>query len=485
MDEVILVTQLTKVSLANLCYKAKNFNTLKCNDFSSLKSNQMPNKPWRKKYPTKHPIFCSVKGSELHISFIDILDKQCYGASHPKEQRSTNEKQAKDAMIVDMEQLQDLPIRTLSEKLKNVKQLSAEACLFKVHERLRKPNPEAYTPLTISIGPYHHTKPELRKMERLKELYTQSFLDRRTGAGVEECWKKLKDLQGRAERYYGDLDDIKFVDDDEFVKMLLLDGCFIVEFVIRSCLRVLESKIGVWEQNEDDPIYKMTSGMKSNIVRDMLLLENQLPFFVLKTLYDMTTKMIIVFDEKPKLSDMVKTTFLEMLPKINIFSLLDSTEVNTHENGIKHLLQVAAAGALILNLTVLVTGRIGGNCSHVFLTSFGNNHNKVDTIYALYGLQVSFKKLELTSKRNLLQKSHSLRTRFVGWVRTSSNDDFYYKDMYKELNRHYNKSWNVAMAKLRRNYFHSPWAVISTFAAILLLSLAILQTLIAALDLYK
>nr|GMD42107.1 UPF0481 protein At3g47200-like [Ipomoea batatas] len=168
---IILVTQLTKASLANLCYEAKNFNTLQSNhfvelvhttyDFLSIKSNQMPNKPWQK-------ILCCVKGcSEVCM--------------------------AKDTMIEDMEgatYLQDLAnceqLRILSEKLRNVKQLSSESCIFKVNERLRKTNPEAYTPLTISIGPYHHGKPEFRKMERLKELYTQSLLER-ARVGVEVC----------------------------------------------------------------------------------------------------------------------------------------------------------------------------------------------------------------------------------------------------------------------------------------------------------
>nr|GMD43667.1 UPF0481 protein At3g47200-like [Ipomoea batatas] len=153
---------------------------------------------------------------------------------------------------------------------------------------------------------------------------------RRGGVGVEVCWKKLKELEGIAESYYGD-DIDKEVSGDEFVKMLLLDGCFIVEFVIRSCIR----KLGWGQQNGyDDPIYKMISGMESNIVRDMLLLENQLPFFVLLILYDM-----IRDRGNPEFSEMVKIAFLQMLPKINIFSLLD-TEVNTHEDEIKHLLQV-------------------------------------------------------------------------------------------------------------------------------------------------
>ncbi|KAG2726296.1 hypothetical protein I3760_01G106200 [Carya illinoinensis] len=47
----------------------------------------------------------------------------------------------------------------------------------------------------------------------------------------------------------------------------------------------------------------------------------------------------------------------------------------------------------------------------------------------------------------------------------------------KNLNMHCNRSWNLWMAKLRRDYFNNPWAVLSFLAAILLLALSITQTI--------
>nr|GMD05958.1 UPF0481 protein At3g47200-like [Ipomoea batatas] len=214
--------------------------------------------------------------------------------------------------------------KSISEKIENVKQLSSEACLFKVHEELRKTNRDAYTPLITSIGPYHHRDPKLSKMERLKALYLQSFLKRahEKGFGVADCLKKLKDLKDRAERYYGDDHDIKV--GDEFVEMLLLDGCFIVEFLIK----VAYERKGA---EKYDPIFKIC-GTKNSVVRDMLLLENQLPFFVLRELYDM-----ISIPSKLEFSEMVKRTLASVLPKINVISIL-STNVNIQE--IKHFLEV-------------------------------------------------------------------------------------------------------------------------------------------------
>ncbi|XP_031103984.1 uncharacterized protein LOC116007451 [Ipomoea triloba] len=559
-------------------------------------------------------------------------------ASHigdnPQEQNSTNEK-AKDTMIEDMEgarHLQDLancePLRILSEKLKNVKQLSSEACIFKVHEMLHKTKPEAYTPLTISIGPYHHGKPEFRKMERLKELYTQSFMGRlelelythvqslsegvgveelytesllnRAGAGVEECWKKLKELEGRAKRYYGDEIEEK-VSGDKFVKMLLLDGCFIVEYVFRSYLGMK----GKGQQYGNDPIYMQ------NIVRDMLLLENQLPFFVLQALYDMISN-----PGNPEFLEMVKFVFRS---KINTITL-PNTKVKPQE--IKHLLQIVhilcqpqpqlqnnrqiqqkkakakacssscyfwkqpqdqGQGGSDIESNSLSNGQDRRQFFRCFLSKFWgrgvimqfSSQSKDEDKELLYSIRtaselheagVHFKKvgniigtssdqtislfdikfnhgvLEIPSFalydttetlfRNLIAYEQHLppdvhpiyftdyavfmddlinTEKNVNLLRLknvfinklgddkevtclfnnlnkevwSFHDDFYYRDVCKELNRHCKKPWNVLMAKLRRDYFHTPWAGISTFAAILLLSLAIAQTVLSALQLHN
>ncbi|KAF5465139.1 hypothetical protein F2P56_015170 [Juglans regia] len=52
-----------------------------------------------------------------------------------------------------------------------------------------------------------------------------------------------------------------------------------------------------------------------------------------------------------------------------------------------------------------------------------------------------------------------------------------YARTFKNLNIHCKRRRNVWMAKLRRDYFSSPWALLSFLAAVLLLALAIAQTI--------
>ncbi|KAG6667793.1 hypothetical protein I3843_01G116800 [Carya illinoinensis] len=72
------------------------------------------------------------------------------------------------------------------------------------------------------------------------------------------------------------------------------------------------------------------------------------------------------------------------------------------------------------------------------------------------------------------------RNRFCHY--TYFGRDFYYAGIIKEVNKHCDRPWNRWMAKLRGDYFNSPWALLSVLAAVLLLPLAIAQTVFSILS---
>ena len=67
------------------------------------------------------------------------------------------------------------------------------------------------------------------------------------------------------------------------------------------------------------------------------------------------------------------------------------------------------------------------------------------------------------------------------WFVSSTNSvkglspSFFYSGVCNEVNQHYHNIWIVIMEKLRHDYFNSPWATVSTIAAIVLLFLTIVQ----------
>lgn len=61
--------------------------------------------------------------------------------------------------------------------------LVSRCCIYKVPQKIRKLNEEAYTPSIVSIGPFHHADKRLESMEDLKLRYLKSFLERTSRRG--------------------------------------------------------------------------------------------------------------------------------------------------------------------------------------------------------------------------------------------------------------------------------------------------------------
>ncbi|WVZ15217.1 hypothetical protein V8G54_012783 [Vigna mungo] len=106
-----------------------------------------------------------------------------------------------------------------------------EQCIYRVPHKIRQPNQQAYTPRVVSIGPIHTPfRPggdiRLEPMENLKLQYLKSLFTR-SQLSVEECVCKLKEW----------------------------------ERIIRLC-------------------YAEPPWLANDVVFDLILLENQLPFFV-------------------------------------------------------------------------------------------------------------------------------------------------------------------------------------------------------------
>ncbi|KAI7980507.1 UPF0481 protein [Camellia lanceoleosa] len=76
-------------------------------------------------------------------------------------------------------------------------------CIFRVHEGLRNVNKEAYTPMLVSIGPYHYGQTKLLAMEKHKERYLKLVLQR-TNQTEKYYLDSMKKLEERARKYYAD-----------------------------------------------------------------------------------------------------------------------------------------------------------------------------------------------------------------------------------------------------------------------------------------
>ncbi|KAF5477612.1 hypothetical protein F2P56_004232 [Juglans regia] len=188
--------------------------------------------------------------------------------------------------------------KTLSTRVKEIGEnhvgLTRNAKMYKVHEQLRHVNAKAYKPTLLAIGPYHNQdKVGQGFMKEHKLLYLRQMLQRTKGS-VEKYMKELSKLEVPARNYY--VDQCIHRTQDKFVEMMILDGCFIIELFRKYKSFKDDNATISTDQHErqdstykDDPIFQMT-WMVPRIARDLLLFENQLPFFVLVKLFGIMSK---------------------------------------------------------------------------------------------------------------------------------------------------------------------------------------------------
>lgn len=151
----------------------------------------------------------------------------------------------------------------------------AKLSIYRVPKSQREGDEKAYVPQMVSIGPFHRGKRRLREMERHK-WRSLSMVLRRTGHDVRLYLDTVRALEDRARACYEG--HIPMTSDD-FVEAMMLDGCFMLE-LFRGATGEGFPALGY---SRHDPVFAMRGAMHC-IQRDMIMLENQIPLFVLDRL---------------------------------------------------------------------------------------------------------------------------------------------------------------------------------------------------------
>ncbi|GKV24682.1 hypothetical protein SLEP1_g34266 [Rubroshorea leprosula] len=181
-------------------------------------------------------------------------------------------------------------------------------CIYRVPMDIRGMEPRAYSPRIISIGPYHHgDKKRLQKMEKLKKQSIDRLFESTQPNGVKKHTVKnaMEELEQEARSCYED--HIK-ISREDFVEMMLVDGCFVIE-LFRE-LKQHNFKYAPSIQRWMLPILR----------RDMIMLENQLPFCVLQKLFELTSSSA---ESNTSLGDQALQFFVPLLqgdPTLNCIS---------------------------------------------------------------------------------------------------------------------------------------------------------------------
>ncbi|KAL3746555.1 hypothetical protein ACJRO7_015507 [Eucalyptus globulus] len=409
--------------------------------------------------------------------------------------------------------------------------------IFRIPRPLRGIDPKAEEPEILSIGPYHRGRPQVLAFEKFKPLFLSRFLGR-TEKDLKGLTELVAGMESSARACYSEHVDMTSCD---FVQMMLLDGCFVVEFL----LHIFGSG---HETDEHDPIFARPQIIPI-LIRDLLKLENQIPYSLLQSLFNGAVPLDLV-EELGTLATLAFKLFTLAYPRsmalikpwwnreyehlLDLFysSLSPRRQVHPKSRkkswssaqsvpcvtelgpcGIKFkskkadsLLDISFRRRVLRipdipikdfvnsvlikpvlqlpNITIddfMTTMLI--NC--VSLEQCRENRSKYMTDY------VSFMHCLINRPKDVsLLRSEGIIALFshddqrvadlfnkLGKNISYNVHDCFLSEQFKELESYYHSDW----AKMMRTYFSSPWSVISLFSAFLVILLAIIQTYVAIL----
>ncbi|KAL6658408.1 hypothetical protein ACP70R_003994 [Stipagrostis hirtigluma subsp. patula] len=125
-------------------------------------------------------------------------------------------------------------------------------------------------PCVVAIGPYHNGRPHLQEMEEVKQAAAYSFCNA-PGRSFKEVYQKVFSVAGDARRCY-DASSVAHLSDAALATMMFLDGCFLMQLMTKP---------------EDPPIVGRILSHGPRILKDVFLLENQIPWLVLEALMEL------------------------------------------------------------------------------------------------------------------------------------------------------------------------------------------------------
>ncbi|KAK4592755.1 hypothetical protein RGQ29_017056 [Quercus rubra] len=336
-----------------------------------------------------------------------------------------------------------------------------ECCIYKVPPKLLKVNKDSYTPMIISIGPFHHGKENLKKMEELKRRY---FMDAcyQTMKNKNDLAKFIQVKEVEIRRCYAEILDFS---SEDFVKMIASDSVFIIEHLWRTKQKLLKSSDSDGTSNSCKCTWRMEKEypwLSYNILQDLILLKNQVPFFVVEELYNSAYHNLPYDDRRCQQNEdksFPDRKFGKSIKRLPSVTKLPEAGVEFREVKNRHLLDIKFEKSRLLekfpclNLSWLISCFPCFNINLMALEQFHYPRKAYicNYIVLLDHLINTAEDVDLLVEKKV----------FVNWL--GSN---------KAIHVDYTGSWNKLMASLKSQYFRDFWRGTTTFAGILVLFFA-------------
>ncbi|KAG7942524.1 hypothetical protein I3843_16G107500 [Carya illinoinensis] len=359
-------------------------------------------------------------------------------------------------------------------------------------------------------------------MENCKLRFFRKFMER-TNINEEKLASIIQDSEEKVRGCYAEA--IPF-DPDTLMQIILVDASFIIEYFCRY-----------WSDTwrDDELIKDLEQWRMRQIILDLRLLENQLPFFIIEKLYELLPL------ESPSTypSSFLELTFNSYLSKWNIQMIrddgIDSKEVMHFLDLMRYFYlcprrslpersfkvvdkmycasQLAEAGLKFKSISARSIVGLKFNEGVLEIPAFTFDRERetyVRKLLALeqchypferyvtdYYIMLDFlintgKDVDLLVDKKIIKKTRlsaniipTLAGNFctgISW--RDVNDDYY--DLCTQLVDFRRKHWYVTLkSSLKRDYFRTTWMGAATVGAIILLILTLIQTICTVIPIFK
>ncbi|KAM0051085.1 hypothetical protein Hdeb2414_s0007g00231261 [Helianthus debilis subsp. tardiflorus] len=415
-------------------------------------------------------------------------------------------------MVGDTNMIQDSVVQRLHCRVKK-EESQFSPSIYMAPRTLRDMSPSSFNPQVVSIGPLHREDEKVQAFEVRKTSYLINLM-RRSKSPQQEILKLC------VQKVYASMEQIKACyvwtkaySDAEIADMMIMDACFILEFLSKERIE------GVLQHHV--------------IFIDLILLENQIPFYILDEIFQCT---VLKFDPNASLLELtyrilayanifkgrininaisVNNThhILSLLhqcykPPVNIITTTNPTTtipsvVNLDRAGVKfkpnkdltwrmgmevELYMFPCFFGFLSKPTLRIPVLKIYDSTEIILRNLiayeqsGRTHSYVTSYaIAMYMLVDTQEDVEKLVDSGVLVNAMGSNDEAANMINSICKGpilaDFFYEEQWVKLSKYCDAYWPKYIANLKRTYFSSPWNIIALVAGIILFTLTVVQTI--------
>ncbi|XP_040371430.1 UPF0481 protein At3g47200-like isoform X2 [Rosa chinensis] len=374
----------------------------------------------------------------------------------------------------DMASMNEAPSRSITsleqsskEKLfKNIEEAEARLCQFqsskpkiqRVPDMLRDhPNLEKYyEPRAVALGPFHHDKARCQLAEKFKLALAAKFIQD-SGRPAKDLHKIVEDNIKTLKDCYDEEATMSYTN-EALTHLLFLDGCSTLQFIYSF-------------MNNELANFKIKRDQVAFAEQDLFLLENQLPYQVLKLLMSLSDK------------EMELKTAIDGFVGRNIMAAGKKWKWHKHK-------KTSQPADIVVNmeepthlLELLRTKMLGPKESiDPKKKKPKDRRQSFRNIQELKATGIHLKPNDVKQLRsarvlhNLLGSDEEVAQLFneIGTDLVPNSET--YRSVKSKLEKHYKTKWKNWMAQFCHDHFSSPWTILAFLGVLAALGLSSIQT---------